>query len=250
MKKQNSKISRYLRKISKYHLYIFAAGMPALLLLAGTVIINVFWSGIPFPPLAQKNDIIKDYMTLYIAMLGVAATLYGSFVVMYAYGGWKKQHNKAIEAERTMELINQIKSLNHALGSIYIPIGHYVDFSKKDINLYPNKREIAKKHYDDFISHFNKIIEEKDNCMMEFNYYIGYKRTPEVIDLHKTFMSLMTEIAQIHDEAKEGTFYKDCKSMDDELNKTLGLIDIFNNISLRISLDVLYYLYVSLNVEE
>lgn len=94
------KFSKKLQEFAKHHLLIFAFGMLGLLILAGTVIINFFWGGSPCLPPATNSTDNKDYITLYIAMLGVVATLYGSFVVIYAYAGWKEQvkHEKSLTA--------------------------------------------------------------------------------------------------------------------------------------------------------
>ncbi|MCT9356538.1 hypothetical protein AB7B61_11345 [Acinetobacter baumannii] len=101
-----------MKLLVKNHLLVFAFGFLGLLILAGTIIINVFWSGCVKPPLAQDNATIKDYMTLYLSMLGVVATLYASFVVIYAYDAWKEQHNKSTLAELSRNIYNTINELN------------------------------------------------------------------------------------------------------------------------------------------
>lgn len=87
------------KNFAKNHLLIFAFGCLGLLLLIGTVIINAFWGGSVFLEVADDNTIIKDYMALYLSMLGVVATLYASFVVIYAYDAWKDQKNFDTDVE-------------------------------------------------------------------------------------------------------------------------------------------------------
>ncbi|CAI3126871.1 hypothetical protein MWMV16_MWMV16_02412 [Acinetobacter baumannii] len=96
----------------KNHLMLFAFGFLGLLILVGTIIINVFWGGSVFLSLAKDNNTIKDYMTLYLSMLGVVATLYASFVVIYAYDAWKEQHNKSTIADLSKNIYNTINELN------------------------------------------------------------------------------------------------------------------------------------------
>ncbi len=91
---------------------LFAFGFLGLLILVGTIIINVFWGGSVFLSLAKDNNTIKDYMTLYLSMLGVVATLYASFVVIYAYDAWKEQHNKSTIADLSKNIYNTINELN------------------------------------------------------------------------------------------------------------------------------------------
>ncbi|MCU4502045.1 hypothetical protein KTI78_02580 [Acinetobacter sp. WU_MDCI_Abxe161] len=111
-------IKVYLRNLAKNHLIIFAFGFLGLLILAGTIIINVFWGGCVRLPLAQDNATIKDYMTLYLSMLSVVATLFASFVVIYAYDIWKEQHNKTVLAEEAKIIWKEINEASHNFTAI------------------------------------------------------------------------------------------------------------------------------------
>lgn len=249
MKKRNSKFSNYLRKISKYHLYIFAIGMPILLISAGTIIINVFWSGTVTPPVAVKNDVVKDYMTIYIAMLGVVATMYGSFVVIYAYGGWKEQHNKLVHSDRTLELINHLKKLNHVLLEIYIPIGHFINYSKKDRLIYPNKDELTKEHYDKFVAALNLIIDNNNNCFMEVNYYLIFLQSKESKELYFKYDEINKRIKEIHDKYKFEYFPHNYEDNPNKFEDLRNLINTFAKIAGVISIEILPNLYKSLRAD-
>lgn len=133
----------YLRNLAKNHLLIFAFGFLGLLILAGTVIINVFWGGCVTPPLAQDNATIKEYMALYLSMLGVVATLYASFVVIYAYDNWKEQHNKTVLAEEAKIVWKEINEAKQNLIAVR---------ALKDLNIltetYVNDSQRIKIHVD------------------------------------------------------------------------------------------------------
>lgn len=120
-----------MKLLVKNHLLVFAFGFLGLLIFASTVIFNVFWSGHVAPPFAQDNTTIKDYMTLYLSMLGVVATLYASFVVIYAYDAWKEQHNKSTLAELSRNIYNTINELN-LLAFYFRGHIHKIDESKDE----------------------------------------------------------------------------------------------------------------------
>ncbi|HCA5336770.1 TPA: hypothetical protein MW296_001448 [Acinetobacter baumannii] len=130
-------LKKYLRNLAKSHLLIFAFGFLGLLILTGTIIINVFWSGCVTPPLAQDNATIKEYMTLYLSMLGVVATLFASFVVIYAYDNWKEQHNKTVLAEEAKLIWKDINDAKqnllavNALNELNILTETYVNDSQR-----------------------------------------------------------------------------------------------------------------------
>lgn len=121
----------YLRNLAKNHLLIFAFGFLGLLLFVGTIIMNVFWGGWPWLPIAKDHNTLKDYMTLYFSMLGVVATLYASFVVIYAYDAWKEQHNKSTLAELSRNIYNTINELN-LLAFYFRGHIHKIDESKDE----------------------------------------------------------------------------------------------------------------------
>ncbi|MEI1745773.1 hypothetical protein V8P95_15130 [Acinetobacter baumannii] len=247
MTKFIKQFSKKLQEFSKHHLLIFAFGMLGLLILAGTIIINIFWGGSPCLQLATNATDNKDYMTLYLAMLSVLATLFGSFVVIYAYGAWKEQHNKVIHSERTMELINHLKSFNLVLTQAYIPIGQVIKFSKKDINLYPDKNLLVKEQLDKFVVALNLIIDNSAICYWECSYYVGYARS----EISKeTFIRIknIRDIIQTHKEIflslNLAFNYEDSKSEYEQFQ----LLDIyFHQIAAEITMEILPDLYNSLN---
>ncbi|MDO3665361.1 hypothetical protein [Acinetobacter higginsii] len=94
------------------HLLTFAFGFLSLLILIGTAAINFFWGGSALLTLATDNTTIKDYMSLYISMLGVVATIFATFVVIYAYDQWKEQHNKTTISTLSKDIHGSINELN------------------------------------------------------------------------------------------------------------------------------------------
>lgn len=246
--KSIKQFSKKLQEFSKHHLLIFAFGMLGILILAGTVIINFFWGGSPCLPLATNSTDNKDYMTLYIAMLSVLATLFGSFVVIYAYGAWKEQHNKVIHSERTMELITHLKKFNLVLTQTYIPIGQAIKFSQKDIKEYPNKYLLVKEQLEKLVLSFNAIIDNSKICFLESSYYAVYARSQTSKDI---FIKL-NEIHNLIHKYKEDLLsinlnpnydYEDSKDKYDKLQ----LFDIyFHEIASKITMEILPDLYKSL----
>lgn len=124
------------------HLLIFAIGFLGLLISIGTVAINYFWGGSPFLTLANDNTTIKDYMGLYISMLGVVATIFATFVVIYAYDQWKEQHNKSTISNLSKDIHSSINELNLIIYNFRSHLrepsdihSFLSDFSNKSFNL-------------------------------------------------------------------------------------------------------------------
>jgi len=247
MKEFIKRLYRNVQKFSKHHLLIFAFGMLGLLVLAGTIIINFFWGGSPYLQLATNATDNKDYMTLYIAMLSVLATLFGSFVVIYAYGAWKEQHNKVIHSERTMELINHLKNFNLVLTQAYIPIGQAIKFSQKDINEYPNKHLLVKEQLDKFVSTFNLIIDNSKNCYWESSYYVVYAKSQTSKEVFKKIINIHNTIQDYKEEFRLLDLKFDYEQSKEAYDK-LALFDIyFHEIVGKITMEILPDLYNSLN---
>lgn len=170
----------YLRNLEKNHIFVFAFGFLALLLVSGTVIINIFWGGCFWLPLAKDNTTIKDYMTLYISMLGVIATLYASFVVIYAYDTWKEQKNfdtnldllKAAD-ENLYHFKNYINKICFRIIDIYYIYNNDKEYFIAN-TLYREKIEIENKHLDDFNMYIERYLDyNNDESLKKLlnNYY-------------------------------------------------------------------------------
>lgn len=160
-------LKKYLRNLAKSHLLIFAFGFLGLLILAGTIIINVFWSGCVTPPLAQDNITIKDYMTLYLSMLGVVATLFASFVVIYAYDVWKEQHNTTLLAEESKIIWKEINEAKHNLIAF-----RALRESNFITETYVKDSQIIKKHVD-------KAMETIINSIQKTSYLGTLAKNPQ-----------------------------------------------------------------------
>ncbi|MBO1280985.1 hypothetical protein [Acinetobacter nosocomialis] len=158
-------LKSYLRNLAKNHLLIFAFGFLGLLLLVGTVIINVFWSGCVTPSFANDNTTIKDYMTLYLSMLGVVATLYASFVVIYAYDAWKEQKNFETDVELLKECDENLCRFQNEIDFVckkIIGIHDIYNSSKSyylSHSIYRTPLELENKYLEDFNIHIKRYLD-------------------------------------------------------------------------------------------
>ncbi|MDV7386071.1 hypothetical protein R4446_00120 [Acinetobacter baumannii] len=186
-------LKNYLRNLAKDHLLVFAFGFLILLVVVGTVIINIFWGGFFWLPLAKDNTTIKDYMTLYLSMLSVIATLYASFVVIYAYDAWKDQKNfdtnLAILKAAEENLHHFKKNINKVSLTIIKIYDTYVNENEHYIanSLYREPIESESKHLDDFYMYFEKYIDYNfdDQLMNLLNDY--YSLAQEILYFNKNF---------------------------------------------------------------
>lgn len=96
--------------LKKHHLF-FSLGFFVLLFLAGTLIFNSFWSGKPFPSWATEHNDIKDYATVYISLLSFLGTIYAASLVIYAYDGWKEQHNTQLETDYKKDILRVTRKI-------------------------------------------------------------------------------------------------------------------------------------------
>ncbi|HGW4126277.1 hypothetical protein R4611_10260 [Acinetobacter baumannii] len=156
--------SKY-KDFTKNHLLIFAFGCLGLLLLIGTGIINIFWGGSFFLNVANNYNIIKDYMALYLSMLGVVATLYASFVVIYAYDAWKDQKNFDTDVELLKQCDENLCRFKNDMDRIckkviYI---HEVYNKNKEFHiahsLYRKPLDTENKYLEDFFIHIQRYLD-------------------------------------------------------------------------------------------
>ncbi|HAV3569596.1 hypothetical protein [Acinetobacter baumannii] len=156
--------SKY-KDFTKNHLLIFAFGCLGLLLLIGTGIINIFWGGSFFLNVANNYNTIKDYMALYLSMLGVVATLYASFVVIYAYDAWKDQKNFDTDVELLKQCDENLCRFKNDMDRIckkviYI---HEVYNKNKEFHiahsLYRKPLDTENKYLEDFFIHIQRYLD-------------------------------------------------------------------------------------------
>lgn len=192
-----------MKLLIKNHLLVFAFGFLGLLILAGTIILNVFWGGFAVPPFAQDNTTIKDYMTLYLSMLGVVATLYASFVVIYAYDAWKEQHNKSTLAELSRNIYNTINELN-LLAFYFRGHIHKIDESKDEY-----KELILKSDYlYDQLKLFSNLI--KSDVLPELN--TSCRTSIYGIVLNPQFYKMENKTKKEIEDMYYKNYYDFCKS--------------------------------------
>ncbi|MFV5365405.1 hypothetical protein [Acinetobacter oleivorans] len=175
------------KDFTKNHLLIFAFGCLGLLLLIGTGIINVFWGGSFFINVANDNNTIKEYMALYLSMLGVVATLYASFVVIYAYDAWKDQKNFDTDIELLKQCDENLCRFQNEIESI----------SKKIIVIY----DTYNKHNNYYLSHtiYRTPLETESKYLEDFNIhinrYLDYNNhETRLADLSKEYYSIAKEL--------------------------------------------------------
>lgn len=153
------------KDFAKNHLLIFAFGCLGLLLLIGTVTINAFWGGGVFLQVADDNTTVKDYMAVYLSMLGVVATLYASFVVIYAYDAWKDQKNFDTDVELLKQCDENLCRFKNDMDRIckkIISIHDVYDNNKEFYiahSLYREPLETENKYLDDFIIHLQRYLD-------------------------------------------------------------------------------------------
>ncbi|HDU8425637.1 TPA: hypothetical protein RG034_000973 [Acinetobacter baumannii] len=156
--------SKY-KDFTKNHLLIFAFSCLGLLLLIGTGIINIFWGGSFFLNVANNYNTIKDYMALYLSMLGVVATLYASFVVIYAYDAWKDQKNFDTDVELLKQCDENLCRFKNDMDRIckkviYI---HEVYNKNKEFHiahsLYRKPLDTENKYLEDFFIHIQRYLD-------------------------------------------------------------------------------------------
>ncbi|MCU4334588.1 hypothetical protein [Acinetobacter pittii] len=153
------------KDFAKNHLLIFAFGFLGLLLLIGTIIINIFWGGDVFLDVADDNTIIKDYMAIYLSMLGVVATLYASFVVIYAYDAWKDQKNFDTDVELLKQCDENLCRFKNDIDRICNKIItiHDIYDNKKEFyiahSLYRKPLDTENKYLEDFIIHLQRYLD-------------------------------------------------------------------------------------------
>ncbi|MDC4532290.1 hypothetical protein OHV54_05055 [Acinetobacter baumannii] len=187
-------LKRYLRNIAKNHLLIFAFGFLVLLLLVGTVIINVFWSGSVRPSFANDNTTIKDYMTLYLSMLGVVATLYASFVVIYAYDAWKEQKNFDTDVELLKQCDENLCRFKNDMDRIckkIIYIHNAYNNNKEyhiSHSLYRKPLDTENKYLEDFFIHIQRYLDyNKHEVRLNSLLNEYYSLADELLYLNKVF---------------------------------------------------------------
>ncbi|OTU47277.1 hypothetical protein CAT37_01850 [Acinetobacter pittii] len=159
--------SKY-KDFTKNHLLIFAFGCLGLLLLIGTVIINRFWGGSFFLDVAHDNNTIKDYMAVYLSMLGVVATLYASFVVIYAYDAWKDQKNFDTDVEFLKQCDENLCRFQNKIDNVCLKIIAIHD-------TYVNKNEFYLAH-----SLYREPLDTENEYLDDFNInlqrYVDYNK--------------------------------------------------------------------------
>lgn len=182
------------KDFAKNHLLIFAFGFLGLLILIGTIIINIFWGGGVFLDIANVNNIIKDYMSIYLSMLGVVATLYASFVVIYAYDAWKDQKNFDTDVEILKQCDENLCRFKNDIDRICNKIIniHDVYHNNKEFyiahSLYRKPLDTENKYLEDFIIHLQRYLDyNKHEIRLKslLNEYgsLGY----EFLNLNKDF---------------------------------------------------------------
>ncbi|WP_406860162.1 hypothetical protein [Acinetobacter baumannii] len=184
----------YLRNLAKNHLFVFAFGFLALLLVAGTVIINIFWGGCFWLPLAKDNTTIKDYMTLYISMLGVIATLYASFVVIYAYDAWKEQKNFDTNLDLLKAADENLYHFKNYINKVCLRIIdiYYIYKNDKEYfianTLYREKKEDENKHLEDFNMYIERYLDYNNDESLKNLLNDYYELANQVIDFNDDFI--------------------------------------------------------------
>ncbi|EIY0851802.1 hypothetical protein MMD43_000092 [Acinetobacter baumannii] len=200
-------LKSYLRNLVKNHLLIFAFGFLGLLILVGTIIINFFWSGSFMPSLAKDNSTIKDYMTLYLSMLGVVATLYASFVVIYAYDAWKEQKNFETDVELLKECDENLCRFQNEIDFICKKIigihdiynstnSYYLSHS-----IYRTPIKIENKYLEDFNIHIKRYLDyNKHELRLADLVNEYYEMAKDLLYFNKDFTTNI--YSRIYDELK------------------------------------------------
>ncbi|HID9521604.1 TPA: hypothetical protein ACXI2C_003069 [Acinetobacter baumannii] len=156
--------SKY-KDFTKNHLLIFAFGCLGLLLLIGTGIINIFWGGSFFLNVSSNNNTIKDYMALYLSMLGVVATLYASFVVIYAYDAWKDQKNFDTDVELLKQCDENLCRFKNDMDRICKKVIYIHEVYNKNNefhiahSLYRKPLDTENKYLEDFFIHIQRYLD-------------------------------------------------------------------------------------------
>ncbi|WP_461196614.1 hypothetical protein [Acinetobacter pittii] len=156
--------SKY-KDFTKNHLLIFAFGCLGLLLLIGTGIINIFWGGSFFLNVASNNNTIKEYMALYLSMLGVVATLYASFVVIYAYDAWKDQKNFDTDVELLKQCDENLCRFKNDMDRICKKVIYIHEVYNKNNefhiahSLYRKPLDTENKYLEDFFIHIQRYLD-------------------------------------------------------------------------------------------
>lgn len=90
-----------------------------------TAFFNLLWSGTgsdptrsPILPFTNNIDELKDYATLYIALLSFGGTMFTGLVVFLVFNDWKDQHNKTVIAEEAKALLLAINDDIEALVKV------------------------------------------------------------------------------------------------------------------------------------
>jgi hypothetical protein len=149
----------------KEHHLIFSFGFFILLFLTGTLIFNTFWSGRPFPDWTTDHQSIQDYATVYIYLLSFLGTVYGASLVIYAYDGWKEQHNTQLETEYKKDILKITRKITPIENKYYQMLSNYSLYKGNEMQTLPIKIKIEEVY--ELIDLSNELL-----CMLEEIYWI------------------------------------------------------------------------------
>ncbi|MGQ0726151.1 hypothetical protein ACT4U2_13410 [Acinetobacter baumannii] len=202
----------------KNHLLMFAFGFLGLLILIGTIIINIFWGGDVFLNVANENTIVKEYMAIYISMLGVIATFYASFVVIFAYDFWKDQKNFDTNVEILKGCDENLFLFKRNLDSTSNTINMIYDTYKKNKqfytanSLYIEPIKSNNIYFDNFCFHFERYLDLnkiKDKEIYELKYKF-YEISKNIIMFNNFFIT--HDYFYIYERLKDSSFANWCDS--------------------------------------
>lgn len=183
---------------------------------------------------------VKDVFSIVISLIA-------PYVAILLFTDWREQHNKVVNNERTMELIQHLKNFNIVLTQAYIPMGQAINYSKKDIRQYPNKNDLVKEQLDKYIVALNLIIDNSKISYMEASYYVISSNNKESKEIFKKLKDIYDRIEIIKEEFRKMSLPYD---YNEEKYKKFEDLDVsFHNIALSITFDILPDLYKTLKEE-
>lgn len=189
-----------MKNYLKEHHLIFGSVFFALLFLGVTLIFNAFWSGHPFPSWATKHRDIQDYATVYISLLAFLGTIYTASLVLYAYDGWKEQHNADIETEYKKEVLRvtrKIRPLEHKYNRM---LGNYYTYKGNPEFVFPIK--INMEEATELVDNSNDLIGLLNELYLlknDFIYNDLYKRYYEHVCLYPSVLARINYIITVDD---------------------------------------------------
>ncbi|WP_227602347.1 MULTISPECIES: hypothetical protein [unclassified Acinetobacter] len=127
------------------------------------------------------EDPLKEAWTLSIALLSALTTIGAAIIAAYLFNDWKIQHNKSVEVQIALKMIDKFDIFDEELTAFYAPISFAYDL--KDYNLLENAINNFKQHKNkkvmdlhisflgvmEIITKFSLLINNKENIEKELN---------------------------------------------------------------------------------